>query len=174
MSRDKFEEIADWGDRKYFKRDFGTTILSNDEDEKEVPLVLVAEIQDYYEATGEDEFEEKPFGISISIMPDFDLIDEAHKESVAESNSIDNEEVTLVDIQGYMGGVPVLLSDLEKTFTDMDEAEEFLMSEELRKQLNAKQVMIGFYLDGAINRIGNTRWSMIEYLVDKKKDFFKQ
>jgi len=173
--KDKFEEIADWGDRKFFLRDFGYAVITDDDDnEKEVPLVLVAEILDYYEATGEDQFEEKPFGIDISIYPQMEFIDKAHIESCADSSGIEPEQVQYSDLSGYIGGIPVLMEDLEEPFATMEEAEEFLLSDDMRKKLNAKSVMIGFYLDGAINRIGQSRWEFLEYMVDKNKNFYRR
>lgn len=171
--KDKFEEIADWGDRKYFIRDFGSAILEDDE-EKDIPLVAVAEIMDYYEATGDDKFEDKPYGVTVSIMPRLDFIDKAHLESAADSSSIEASEVQYTDLVGYMGGIPILMEDIEEPFATLDEAEEFLLSDDFRKKLNAQSAMIGFYLDGAINRIGNSRWSFLEYMVNKEKDFYRQ
>lgn len=172
--KDKFEEVADYGDKKIYLRDFGFAVIDDDGEEKEIPLVLVADIMDYYEATGDDKFEENPFGISISIFPRMDFIDKVHIASCADSAGIEPEEVTYADFIGFSSGVPIVMMDLEDGFKDMDEAEEFLLSDDFRKKLNAKSAMIGFYLDGAINKIGYTRWSMIEYLVDSKKDFYRQ
>lgn len=172
---EKFKEIVDWGDRKFFIRDFGyASIEGENGEDKDIPLVLVAEIMDYYEATGDDKFEKEPFGIDIAIYPNMDFIDEAHIESCAKSAGIEPEEVHYSDLVGYIGGIPLLDEELEKSYKEMDDAEKFLMSDELRKKLNARSAMIGFYLDGAINRIGNTRWSFLEYMVDKKKDFYRQ
>lgn len=177
MAKDneKFKEIADWGDRKFFIRDFGyASIEGENGEDKDIPLVLVAEIMDYYEATGDDKFEKKPFGIDIDIMPNIDFIDSEHIKGAADSGGIEEGEVGYTDIKMYMGGVPFLSEELEKPYSEMEEAEEFLMSDKLRKELNARSAMIGFYMDGAINRIGNTRWSFLEYMVDKKKDFYRQ
>lgn len=165
-----FEEIADYGDQMYFTRDFGHVII--DEEDKEIPLVLVAEISDYYEATGEDEFKEKPFVISIDIYPRIDFIDKAHIDSCAHSCGIQPEEVGYTDLKSYGLGIPLLLKDLEEPFGEMSEAEEFIKSDDLMKKLNAKSMLIGFFMDGAINRAGNSRWSYLEYALDKKKSFY--
>lgn len=166
VNNDKFEEIADYGDKMYFIRDFSTVEVSVKGKDKEVPLVLVADIMDYYEDTGEDEFEEKPFNISINIMPKLEVISKSIKKSAADSASIEPDEIQYTDISDYMGGVPLLLTDLEESFETMEEAVDFLKSDELRKQLNAQSVMIGFYLDGSINRIGDSRWSYLQKMVE--------
>lgn len=166
-----FEEIADYGDQMYFTRDFGYVIIG-EEDDKEIPLVLVAEISDYYEATGEDEFKEKPFVISIDIYPRIDFIDKAHIDSCAHSCGIQPEEVGYTDLKSYGLGIPLLLKDFEEGFESMEEAEEFIKSDDLMKKLNSKSMLIGFFMDGAINRAGNSRWSYLEYALNKDKSFY--
>ena len=166
-----FEEIADYGDQMYFTRDFGHVIIS-EEDDKEIPLVLVAEISDYYEATGEDEFKDKPFVISIDIYPRIDFIDKEHIESCAQSAGIEPEEVGYTDLKSYGLGIPLLLKDFEEGFESMEEAEEFIKSDDLMKKLKSKSMLIGFFMDGAINRAGDSRWSYLEYALDKKKSFY--
>lgn len=166
-----FEEIADYGDQMYFTRDFGHVIIS-EEDDKEIPLVLVAEISDYYEATGEDEFKEKPFVISIDIYPRIDFIDKAHIESCAQSAGIEPEEVGYTDLKSYGLGIPLLLKDLEEGFESMELAEEFIKSDDLMKKLNSKSMLIGFFMDGAINRNGDSRWKYLEYAISKEKGFY--
>lgn len=166
-----FEEIADWGDRKFYVRDFKSAIIDIDDDEKEIPLVLVAEIMDYYEVTGEDSFKDKPFGISIDIMPQMDFIDKKHIQSAADD--ISEEQVGYTDVQTYMGGIPLLMEEISVQFEDLDDAEELLLSKEMKNKLNAMASMVGFYLDGRINRVGNTRWQFLTYMVDAEQNFYK-
>lgn len=163
-----FTEIADYGDRKYFIRDFNYVFINDDgEEEKEIPLVLVAQIMDYYDAAGEDRFEKEPYGITIDILPTMEYIDKKHIKAAAKG--VPAEDVTYVDIVGYMGGIPIISELLNKSFEEMEDAEKYLLSKELNNHLNALSAMIGFYLDGAINRIGDTRWSRLEAIVDSNK-----
>lgn len=168
MSNGKFEEIADYGDNKFFIRDFGSVIITDEDtdEEKEIPLVVIAEINDYFEATGEDEFEEKPFVVSMSILPRIDFIAEKHKKSASDSEGIEEDEIQYTDIMGYMGGVPIISDELNERFAEIDEAEEFVLSDDTRLKLNARAMMVGFYLDGAINRVGDTRWSYLEKMIN--------
>lgn len=171
MSKEnEFVEIADYGDQMYFTRDFGHVIVGDDE--KEIPLVLVAKIENIYEATGEDEFEEKPFFISLDIYPAIEYIDKAHIESCADSAGIEPDEVGYTDLVSYGLGIPLLLKNIEEGYAEMNEAEAFLKSSELEKQLNSQIMLIGFYMDGAINRAGQSRWEYLEYALDKKKGFY--
>lgn len=170
MSKEnEFVEIADYGDQMYFTRDFGQVIVGDDE--KEIPLVLVATIENFYEATGDDRFEEKPFIISLSIYPSIEFIDKAHIESCADSAGIEPEEVGYTDLVSYGLGIPLNLKNLEEGYAEMDEAEAFLKSKELQDQLNAQSMLIGFYMDGAINRAGDSRWAYLEHSLDKSKSW---
>jgi hypothetical protein len=165
----EFVEIADYGDQMYFKRDFGQVIVGDDE--KEIPLVLVATIENFYEATGDDRFEEKPFIISLSIYPSIEFIDKAHIESCADSAGINADEVGYTDLVSYGLGIPLNLKNLEEGYAEMNDAEEFLKSKELKDQLNSQQMMVGWYMDGAINRAGDSRWAYLEHSLDKSKSW---
>lgn len=171
MSKEnEFVEIADYGDQMYFTRDFGHVIVGDDE--KEIPLVLVATIENFYEATGDDRFEEKPFIISLNIYPSIEFIDKAHIESCANSAGIEPEEVGYTDLVSYGLGIPLNLKNLEEGYAEMNDAEEFLKSKELKDQLNAQSMLIGFYMDGAINRAGDSRWAYLEHSLDKSKSWY--
>lgn len=169
-TENEFVEIADYGDQMYFTRDFGHVIVGDDE--KEIPLVLVAKIENFYEATGEDEFEEKPFSISLNIYPSIELIDKQHIDSVAESAGINMDEVGYTDLDSYGLGIPLILKDTEEFYAEMSEAEDFLKSKEFQDQLIARQITIGWYMDNAINRAGQSRWEYLEYVLSKDKGFY--
>ena len=169
-TENEFIEIADYGDQMYFTRDFGQVIVGDDE--KEIPLVLVAKIENFYEATGEDEFEEKPFAISLNIYPSIELIDKQHIDSVAESAGINMDEVGYTDLDSYGLGIPLILKDAEEFYSEMSEAEDFLKSKEFQDQLSARQITIGWYMDNAINRAGQSRWEYLEYVLSKDKGFY--
>lgn len=168
-TENEFIEIADYGDQMYFTRDFGQVIVGDDE--KEIPLVLVATIENFYEATGDDRFEEKPFIISLNIYPSIEFIDKAHIESCADSAGINADEVGYTDLVSYGLGIPLNLKNLEEGYVEMNDAEEFLKSKELKDQLNAQSMLIGFYMDGAINRAGDSRWAYLEHSLDKSKSW---
>lgn len=84
----------------------GITIAENkawhcELNEKSVPLCLVIEVIDMYEATGEKEFEQYPYLVSIGIMAN-----KPHK-SFYEGEGRPNKLDLIYDCNGYMGSIPV-------------------------------------------------------------------
>lgn len=179
---DKFEEFYNWGERIGYARDFGHVELSDvkGKDEMEVPLILVAKITDMYDATGDEQFKEQPFAVSFEISPRPDMIDKKHYEGVlamsglADDYTADDYDALFTDyIEGYAGGIPLNQEEFNKRFKDEDEAEKFIMSKEINDKLSAVSGMIGFYLDGRINRAGNSRWGYLAHMVDDSKDWME-
>jgi hypothetical protein len=180
---DKFEEFYNWGSNIGYARDFGHVGLSDvkGKDEMEVPLILVAKIINMYEATGDKKFEGKPFQVTFEISPRPDFIDKKHYESVLESSGLEDDytaddyDALFTDyIEGYAGGVPLMLEqDKFELFKDEDEAEKYIMSKEINSKLDGYKVMIGFYMDGQINRAGNSRWGYLTNMVDASQDWMK-
>jgi hypothetical protein len=91
-----------------FKKGYNSVIAFNKEwmcelDDKEVELALHCEISDMFEATGEKEFKEYPYLVSVSIIAanpheSFNELDEKYKP----------DKFSLIeDCVSYMGGVPV-------------------------------------------------------------------
>lgn len=170
---EQWEELADYGDEEFFIREFGTVGMHKKDKKVQIPLVLVAEISNMLEKTGEERFEEKPFVVQfdIAVHPSYiskKLLKEASPDN--DANDLDSQFLDLIN--SYMGGVPVLDDSLVQSFATIEEAREFMKSKEAVEKLEAKKIMIGFYLDGAYNRMGSPRWNILEVMIGERESMY--
>lgn len=179
----------DYSVTQYYKKGW-KCILS--EDETEVPMTLVVEVINMYDATGEGEFKDFPVLFSIGIL----------NKNINENlkNNLDIEDGSKIypdDVIGHYG----LNCYLEQMFLDTDKINKNLMSElkidqaclydydcrftgETKQFLKFKteelafnfaeklileygdtfMTLIGFHLDKPINLMGETAWKQTEDL----------
>lgn len=169
---DKFELVYDGGDRKYFMRDFGKVSY---DDKENIKLLVIADIQDLTDAVSEEEIKEmsggKPIMLSFTLIPEEKYISKEHiSEANDESSSISDN--ILVNVVNYMGGLNYEPADKEHSFYDnMKDAEKYLQSKELNDKISAMGVMSGFTMDKYYNRIGQTNWDRLSYIIGEAKRF---
>ena len=155
------------------------------EDERNIHLGLMVETINWPEAVGDEAPDkEYPVGLygEIYVVPK--EMSKKFKSSVASSSGITPDEVSVTDVKGYSGGVPVttVLEGIEGAKKpDIDSkvikwkdgrVERYFKNEEDAKKW-AREVyahnasglflLIGFTLDRPVNMIGNTGWDIIRH-----------
>jgi hypothetical protein len=162
----KFQEVSDSGDETYYVRHFGVCQIG----EKDIELAVVANIKnlDGYISASEIPKEGK-FQLSTSLVPypkymSKKLLEEANDDGVSVS---DNE---LVNVDNYMGGLNYSPSEIVY-FKDSESAESYLMSKELNDSIDGNATMIGYVLDKNYNRIGQTNWDYLRYMIGETERF---
>jgi hypothetical protein len=111
---------------------------------------IIVRVTNFFEATGDDRFEDEPYVGELLLVPQNRSLSKDTLESIADSAGIDEDEVTESDKLGY--GASIRLGD-ELTGDDPIE-----IANELGKQAPAQAGLIGFMLDRPVNRIGDTGW----------------
>lgn len=150
-------------------------------DESEVPMTLVVEVTNMYDATGDDDYKDYPIVFTIGMI----------NKNIHESIDCDSEDRTLEDIISYYGmnmylddviynmdtankkirdGLTInkaSISSYENRFNGdqqeflkfKNEDDAFKFAEKLVKEYgDVIMCLIGFYLDRPVNLVGNTGW----------------
>ena len=173
-TKGKWKLISDSGDTKYYVRDFGYVEI----DDKKIPLVLVVKLYDLISSGAINESElphkNKPVHVYADILPKWRFISKKIKKDSDADAQGTGENYT--DVIGYMGGVPLNLDEFEYTFSSIDDADKYwIKSKEVDKQLDAYgNVMIGFIMDKSVNKIGNTGWDVLNYVLGKTDKMFEK
>jgi hypothetical protein len=176
---DKFVEAYNYGDRVGYIRNLGNCEMEIKGKEKEIPLLVIAKVMNLYEATGDAEFEKKPYEVTFEAVPYPKYIDKKHIESALEGSGLEDDiKLDLNNLQyygdifeGYMSGIPI--RNLEKRFETEEEAEDYIKSKKINSELTITGRMIGFLLDAPVNRIGTTGWQYLEHIVDESVDPYR-
>jgi hypothetical protein len=165
----KFKEVNDSGNESYYIRKFGVV---EDENDKKIELVVVANIKDLEDWVSEDELpEDGNFLLSITLVPlakymSKDKLEEANDEN---SSAIsDNSEVNVVN---YMGGLNYNPEE-QQNFKTLKDALKYLNS----KELNDKIYNDGkseYVLDNRYNRAGSTNLDYLNYMTGISERFAK-
>jgi len=171
---DKFVEVYDDSSKKYFIRKFGK--VSTD-DKKDIELLVVAEVQDLTDAISEKELEEMsgglPIGINIYLVPVEEHVSKKHKDDANDENSSISDN-TIVNIVNYMGGLNFNpIKSGQGFYKDFKEAEKFLHSKSLNDDISALGSLSGFTMDKAYNRMGQTNWERLAYIMGDVERFAK-
>ena len=114
---------------------------------------IVVEVINMFDATGDDEFIDKPFLCVISSIISIDDLDIDKKKDIAKTSCIDLDDVNEYDIYSY--GCSAKLSESE--LSENDDFESWLS-----EQLPIVGMLYGFYMDKCQNRIGSTGWDFVE------------
>ena len=166
---DDFEEVIDLGSEQYYTRPFG---IVESESKGEVELVVVATIRDLEDYMSEDELpEEGNFQLDITLVPTEQFISEEILESANDEDSSvsDNSEINLVN---YAGGLNY--SPQERVFFEShQDALDYLMSEELKEQINRDSFSSDYIMYKKYNRIGQTNSEYLDYLMGVTERFDK-
>jgi hypothetical protein len=164
---EQFIEVED-GYESYYIRKWGKV----ETNEKEVELLAVASITDLADFVSEEELPEQgTFELRITLIPVEKHISKQHKINANdESNKISNN--TLVNVVNYMGGLNYS-PHKQAFFKTFDEAHNYLMSKELNDTISAEAMLSGFVMDKRYNRLGQTNWEMLEYIVGERQMFAK-
>ena len=165
----KFKEVYDSGDECYYIRNFGK-VSTNKKDN--VQLLVVANIKNLEGYVSEEELpSEGNYQLEFYIVPELKYIAKKHKDNADDENSSISDN-GLVNIVNYMGGLNY--SPSEKVFFKTSEqAVKHLMSKELNDRITADGVMSGFIMDKKYNRIGQTNWDYLAYMMGEIKTFAK-
>jgi hypothetical protein len=155
---DKFTEVG----YKTYARNFG---VASFDDEKNINILVSANLIDMYDATGEEEFEDKPFVFYIEThaYPKFwsDEYAENIKDMVGDDTINPKSIDYLSDAHSYGLGVPLSTYADGMRFKTEEEAIEFLNSKKLNDQISGLGMLSGFHFDKQINRIGDTGWKYL-------------
>jgi hypothetical protein len=165
---EQFTQVEDFGYESFYIRKWGKV----ETNKKEVELLVVASIRDLEDFISEDEMpEEGSFQLDITLIPFEKHISKKHKTRANdESNAISNN--TLVNVVNYMGGLNYNPQE-QFIFKTFDEAQNYLMSKELNDKISAEAMLSGFFMDRPYNRVGQTNWEMLEYIVGERQRFAK-
>jgi hypothetical protein len=163
---DKFVELGDGFEEKYFVRKFGNAGYDN----KEIELLAIANIRDMESYVPSEELTDGQYHLNITLVPSEKYLSKKLKnEANDESSSVSDN--TLINVVNYMGGLNYKPND-KYAFDSFEDAEEYLMSKELNDKISAEGVMSGFILDRNYNRAGDTNWDILEYMIGKKDKMF--
>ncbi len=153
------------GNKEILIRTFGTVIP----DDKEIPLLVIAELYDLLEsgAVREEEIPDitKPVMLSFSLLPELKYVHQKHIKGAQESGSLD--EVTLVDVYEYMGGLRYEPSDVV-WFESIEAAREHILSKQLNDKIAGAGMLSGYIMDQYYNRAGDTNWSVLNKIMNGK------
>ena len=157
------------------------------EDEVQIRLGIYAKVEDFYEATGDEQFKSHPFVVDFEILPhdpaesgpalkDADWIDEMLADDVGYDVGYDAAELRREAVRDYGGGVPVsrqLAPELDESVDHVLDAHNseprFACREDAvahaRAALEAKapgiMMLVGFVLDQPYNGMGDTGWDLL-------------
>jgi hypothetical protein len=162
----KFVELGDGFEEKYFVRKFGNAGYDN----KEIELLAIANIRDMESYVPSEELTDGQYHLNITLVPSEKYLSKKLKnEANDESSSVSDN--TLINVVNYMGGLNYKPND-KYAFDSFEDAEEYLMSKELNDKISAEGMMSGFILDRNYNRAGDTNWDILEYMIGKKDKMF--
>ena len=118
-----------------------------------------------YDATGEEEFEDKPFVLILEThaYPEFwsDEYADNIKDMVGDDTINPRTIDYLSDAHSYGLGVPLSTDADGMRFETEEEAIKFLNSKKLNDQISGLGFLSGFHFDKQINRIGDTGWKYL-------------
>ena len=158
-----FIEVGDWGDRQFYSRDFGVATVN---DNKKIPLICIAQIQDLEDAISEEELKDlfgKQFMLDITVIPELDYLSKKIKK---ETNN------DIGEIFGYYSGLKYKPNE-EAYFKTQEEAEQYLMSDKLNKQITVDGININNLLIKPYNSAGNINLQILNFLIGKTKSMFE-
>ena len=148
-----------------YARNFGVAQIGGFNDEKDINILVSANILDMYEATGEEEFEDKPIVLILEThaYPEFwsDEYAEKIKDMVGDDTINPRTIDYLSDAHSYGLGVPLSTDADGMRFETEEEAIKFLNSKKLNDQISGLGFLSGFHFDKQINRIGDTGWKYL-------------
>lgn len=166
---DDFEEVIDLGAEQYYTRPFG---IVESESNDEVELVVVATIKDLERYMSEDELpEEGNFQLDITLVPTEEFISEEMLESANDEDSSVSDD-SVVNLVNYAGGLNY--SPQERVFFEShQDALDYLMSEELKDQINKDAFSSDYIMYEKYNRAGQTNSDYLDYLMGVTDRFAK-
>jgi hypothetical protein len=157
-----FEEIYDDGyNQTYVTKD----IFLHEEEGLTFEYVYTVKSMDLYEATGDEEHENKSL-VELSLVVHPNSITESMLKGISDSMGVDIEDMNIEDVLSY-GGAHVTI--------DYKEVENERVPEVVEGAMTAQKAvdgLRGFYLDKPWNPIGTTGWDVIEYAIGTKEDWF--
>jgi hypothetical protein len=167
---DKFTEAG----YDTYARNFGVAQIGGFNDEKDINILVSANLLDMYEATGEEEFEDKPFVLILEThaYPEFwsDEYAEKIKDMVGDDTINPRTIDYLSDAHSYGLGVPLSTYADDMRFKTEEQAIKFLNSKKLNDQISGLGMLSGFHFDKQINRIGDTGWKYLSEQVGANYD----
>jgi hypothetical protein len=171
---DKFTEVG----YNTYARNFGVALIDGFNDEKDINILVSAIIEDMYDATGDEQFEDKPFVLILEThaYPEFwsDEYAENIKDMV-DDYSINPRNINyLSDAHTYGLGVPLSTLADDVRFKTEEEAIKFLNSKKLNEQISGLGFLSGFHFDKQINRIGDTGWKYLSEQVGANYEEYEE
>jgi len=171
---DKFTETG----YETYARNFGIAQIGGFNDEKDINILVSAILLNMYEATGEEEFEDKPFVLILEThaYPEFwsDKYAESIKDMVGDDTINPRTIDYLSDAHSYGLGVPLSTYVDDMRFKTEEEAIKFLNSKKLNDQISGLGMLSGYHFDKQINRIGDTGWKYLSEQVGANYDEYKK
>jgi hypothetical protein len=166
---DDFQEVIDLGSEQSYTRPYG---IVESESNGEVELVAVATIKDLEDYMSEDELpEEGNFQLDITLVPTEQFISEEILESANDEDySISDDSV--LNVVNYAGGLNY--SPQERVFFEThQDALDYLMSDELKEQINRDSFSSDYIMYKQYNRLGQTNSEYLDYLMGVTDRFAK-
>jgi hypothetical protein len=167
---DDFEEVIDLGSEQYYTRPYG---MVESESNGEVELVAVATIKDLEDYISEDELpEEGNFQLDITLVPTEKFISEEILESANDEDSSSISDDSVINVVNYAGGLNY--SPQERVFFEThQDALDYLMSDELKEQINRDSFSSDYIMYEQYNRLGQTNSEYLDYLMGVTDRFAK-
>jgi hypothetical protein len=164
---DDFEEIIDLGAEQYYTRPFG---IVESESNGEVELVAVATIKDLEDYISEEELpEEGNFQLDITLVPTEQFISDKILE-IANDEDTSISDDSVLNVVNYAGGLNY--SPHERVFFKTHQgALNYLMSDELKEQINRDSFSSDYIMYKKYNRLGQTNSEYLDYLMGVKDRF---
>lgn len=144
-----YHETYNDGDEIFYECE--NTILVNTETGERHRLFI--KVMNFYEATGEEEYKDKPFIAYIGSLIDGDSLTDKMRANIVHSGCIKEEDITSYDIESYGYAVPFEKYEAG-SITDFKDW--------IDKMLPRVEFMYGFYMDRPVNRIGTNGWDFIK------------
>lgn len=161
---DRFDEVLNDPSSQMFYQ--SKRVFKHEEEGLNFNYRYCIEVINMDEWTGDDSGEAM---IMLKMVPELDSLCEKMRNSVLESCGLDAVDCTSFDVSNY--GCNIGLGDctIDLGGNYLDECPELLEKlDTIASVFEAIDSLRGFYLDGAVNRIGTTGWDLLDDFINGK------
>lgn len=139
---------------------YGGKWMSNPQSNGEFTYYFVVELINWVESVGERDAPKEKYNLSLSVVSPEQAGEENMRKAYNDCDMlIDTPEMQVEALHAYAGGVPIWNSNGNNWQKLMKQA---------RKEALVASMLIGFYLDRPVNRMGETGWEALK-LTDPRK-----
>jgi len=162
---DEFEDVA----YETWARNFGVAQIDGFNNDKDINILVTATLTDMSEATGDAQFDEKPYiwRFDTHAYPQFwsNKYAQNIKDMVGDDDINPRELSYLSDANSYGLGVPLSVVNDDQQFETEEDALEYLNSKQVKSDIDGMGIMSGYHFDRPYNRMGDDGWSLLSQQV---------